>query len=108
MLLEIAHHAGGGLETEGAATGQQNRVHAVDQRRRSERVGTERRGRGAADVDAANRAAGSEDDRASGPPDVVGPVSDVDPRGKLSAGGDDRLTLPDLLHGPPPITLRTR
>ena len=42
LLLEIAHHAARGVEAEGAAAGEHDRVHLFDARRRREQIGLAR------------------------------------------------------------------
>ena len=75
-LVEPAHHAAGGVEAEGAAAGEQDGVHLLDRVERRQQLGLARAGRGAADVDAADRAALGEDDGAAGRPARIGEVAD--------------------------------
>ena len=68
-LVEIAHHAAGGVEAEGAAARQHDRVDALDAVRRIEQLDVARAGRAAAHVDAGDDAVGAgQDHGAAGRP----------------------------------------
>ena len=67
-LLQVADHAGGGIEAEGAPAGEHDGVDAVDEVDRIEEVGLARARRRAAHVDATDRAILGEHDGAAGRP----------------------------------------
>ncbi len=78
LLVEPAHHAAGGVEPEGAAPGQQYRMHLFDHIAGREQVGLARARGGTAHVDAADRAGAREHHGAAGGPARVGEVADLD------------------------------
>jgi hypothetical protein len=65
-FVQPAHHAAGGVQPEGAAAGQQHRVHAVHGVFGAQQVGLARAGRAAAHVDAAGHALGAQHHGAAG------------------------------------------
>ena len=83
VLLEVAHDPSRRLEPVGASAREQDRVSLLDEGGGTERVGAQRRGGSATDVDAADRAVGRDDHRAAGEADGVGPVTDRDAAGQL-------------------------
>ena len=77
-LVEPAHHAARGVEAEGAAAGEHDRMHLVDRVDRIEQLGLARPGRRAAHVDAGDGAVAGDHDRAAGRPARVGEVADLE------------------------------
>ena len=77
-LLEPAHDAAGGVETERAAAGEDDRVHLVDRVDRIEQLGLARARRRAAHVDSGDGAFAGDDHRAAGRPARVGEVADLE------------------------------
>ncbi len=91
-LVEPAHDAAGGVEPEGAAAGEHDRVDLLDEILGAQQVGLAGAGGGAAHVDAAGRAGFAEHDGAAGRPARVGVVAhaqagDVGDRAVAAAAG---------------------
>src|SRR5262249_24235611 len=78
MLFQIAHHSRSGVESERAATRQDDRMdllHGVD---RVEQVGLARARSGAANINSADRALFAQDHRAAGRAARIGKMADFD------------------------------
>ena len=78
-LLEIAHHASGGLQAIGAAAGQQDGLDLLDGIGRIKQVSFPGTRGGASHIHAAHSAILAQDDGAAGRPAGEGVMADLDP-----------------------------
>ena len=99
MLLEVPHHAGRGVETEGAASREDDGVDLLDRVDRVEQVGLARAGGRAPHIHAADRSLPGQDDSTAGRPAGHFRVADLEARDRGETGRRRCLGAWVVVHG---------